>query len=293
LFEISQLRCFVTIVEELHFGRAAERLKMTQPPLSRQIRLLEHQVGATLLERNSRGVRLTAAGQAFLAKAARILRVAEDAVFMARRVAKGEEGSLAVGFTSGAGYNLLPQVVRRLREHVPGIAMTFKEMVSTAQVDALNLGEIDLGLMRPHALNAELDSEVLATEALLLAIPEYEADMWPTAPTLAALHGKPFVMYSPYDARPFYNMLNERFAKEGVVPDIVEHIGQVHTMLALVAAGIGAAVIAEGAGRLKFDGIITRKIDTAPVDTVCVYRCDNKNPVLQLFRERVVSTFRR
>jgi DNA-binding transcriptional LysR family regulator len=292
LFELNQLRCFVTIVEELHFGRAAERLNMTQPPLSRQIRLLEHQVGATLLERSSRGVRLTTAGKVFLPRAARILRVAQDAIFMARRAANGEQGSLAVGFTAGAGYNLLPQAVRRLREQVPGVALTLKEMVSTAQVDALNLGEIDLGLMRPHALNAELESEVLATEALLLAIPDYEADMWPAVPTLADLHGKPFIMYSPHEARPMYQMLSERFARQNIVPDVVEHIGQVHAMLALVGAGIGAALIAEGAARLKFDGVITRKVDTPPVDTVCVFRRDNANPVLQLFRKRIVPTFR-
>ena len=293
MLEISQLRCFVAIAEELHFSRAAERLNMTQPPLSRQIRLLEHQVGATLLERNSRVVRLTAAGRAFLPEAARILRIAEAAAFTARRVAKGEQGSLTIGFTAASGYSLLPQVVRRLREHSPHVSLTMKELVSTAQVEALNAGEIDLGLMRPHAFNTELESRVLATEAMLLAIPEREADAWPTAPTLACLHGKPFVMYSPYEARPFYLMLTERFAREGVVPDVVEHIGQVHTMLALVGAGIGAALVAEGASRLKFDGVVMRRVDTAPVDMVCAYRHDNDNPVLQLFREHVIPTFGR
>src|SRR4051812_30514284 len=111
---MSQLRCFVAIAEELHFRRAAERLNMTQPPLSRQIQLLEHHIGTRLLERSSRVVRLTAAGRAFFPEAARILRIAEDASFTARRVAKGEQGTLAIGFTSGSGYSLLPQLVRRL-----------------------------------------------------------------------------------------------------------------------------------------------------------------------------------
>jgi DNA-binding transcriptional LysR family regulator len=291
MFEISQLRCFVAVAEELHFSRAAERLNMTQPPLSRQIRLLEHHVGARLLERNSRTVRLTAAGKAFFPEAARILRMAEEATFTARRVARGEQGTLSIGFTGGAGYSLLPEVVRRLREHSPGVVLTLKELVSTEQVQALNSGQIELGLMRPHALNAELESALLATEALMLAIPKGEADKWPLAPTLADLHGKPFVMYSPYEARPFHQMLSERFERAGVVPDIVEHIGQVHTMLALVNAGIGAALVAEGATRLHFDGIVVRRMETEPVRMVCAWRRDNENPILQLFKRDIVPNF--
>ncbi|WP_267875245.1 LysR family transcriptional regulator [Massilia sp. Dwa41.01b] len=184
MFELSQLRCFVAVAEELHFSRAAERLNMTQPPLSRQIRLLEHHVGARLLERNSRTVRLTAAGKAFFPEAARILRLADEATFTARRVAKGEQGTLAIGFTGGAGYSLLPEVVRRLREHSPGVALTLKELVSTARVEALNAGQLDLGLMRPHALGGEFDTALLATEALMLAIPAAEAANWPLEPPL-------------------------------------------------------------------------------------------------------------
>jgi DNA-binding transcriptional LysR family regulator len=291
MFEISQLRCFVAVAEELHFSRAAERLSMTQPPLSRQIRLLEHHVGAQLLERNSRTVRLTAAGKAFLPEAMRILRMAEEAAFTARRAAKGEQGALAIGFTSASGYSLLPEVVRRLRERSPAISLNLKELVSTEQVEALNTGELDLGLMRPHAINGELESTLLATEALMLAIPERDADRWPLEPTLADLHGKPFVMYSPYEARPFYQMLSERFAIAGVLPDVVEHIGQVHTMLALVRAGVGAALIAEGAARLKFDGIVMRRMETEPVQMICAWRRDNENPVLELFRREILPTF--
>jgi len=291
MFELSQLRCFVAVAEELHFSRAAERLNMTQPPLSRQIRLLEHHVGVQLLERNSRTVRLTAAGKAFFPEAARILRIAEEATFAARRAAKGEQGNLAIGFTSASGYSLLPEVVRRLRDCAPGVSLTLKELVSTSQVEALNAGELDLGLLRPHPLNGELESRLIARESLMLAIPENEADAWPLEPTLDDVHGKPFVMYSPYEARPFYLMLTERFTRAGVVPDIVEHIGQVHTMLALVRAGVGAALIAEGASRLKFDGIVMRRMATEPVEMVCAWRRDNDNPVLTLFKQQILPSF--
>jgi DNA-binding transcriptional LysR family regulator len=291
LFEISQLRCFVAVAEELHFSRAAERLNMTQPPLSRQIRLLEHSVGVALLERTSRSVTLTAAGAAFLPEATRILRLAQEAAVKARRTASGEQGSLTIGFSAASGYSLLPAVVRGIRRACPQVALNLKELVSTAQVEALNAGEIDLGLMRPHTINSELESILMVTESLMLAIQESDAHLWPEAPTLDCFHGKPFVMYSPYEARPFYQMLSERFARAGVVPDIVEHIGQVHTMLALVGAGMGAALIAEGAARLKFEGIVLRKVATDPVHLVATYRRDNDNPVLALLKQQVLAPF--
>ena len=291
MFEISQLRCFVAVAEELHFSRAAERLNMTQPPLSRQIRLLEHSVGVALLERTSRSVTLTAAGAAFLPEATRILRLAQEAAVKARRTASGEQGSLTIGFSAASGYSLLPAVVRGIRQACPQVALNLKELVSTAQVEALNAGEIDLGLMRPHTINSELESILMVTESLMLAIQESDAHLWPEAPTLACCHGRPFVMYSPYEARPFYQMLSERFAKAGVVPDIVEHIGQVHTMLALVGAGMGAALIAEGAARLKFEGIVLRKVATDPVHLVATYRRDNDNPVLALLKQQVLASF--
>lgn len=293
MFEIGQLRCFVAVAEELHFSRAAERLNMTQPPLSRQIQLLEHSVGAQLIDRSSRVVKLTAAGKAFLPEAARILRMSEEAGLMARRVARGEQGSLAIGFTSASGYTLLPEVVRSLRERTPNIALTLKELVSTAQVEALNAGLLDMALMRPHALQGELVSLPIKTEGMLLAVPADEAAQWPQQPTLACLHQRPFIMYSPYEARPFYQMLTARFEQAGVVPDVVEHIGQVHTMLALVSAGVGAALVSESCLRLQFDGIVYRPMQTEAVSTVCTYRRDNENPILQVFIRELLPQIQR
>lgn len=291
MFELGQLRCFIAVAEELHFSRAAERLNMTQPPLSRQIRLLEGDVGAQLLERNSRTVFLTAAGKAFLAEASHILQLAEQASFRARRVAKGEQGSLSIGFTSASGYSLLPRVVRHLRDRLPGVALALTEMVSTSQVDALNAGRLDLGLMRPHPLNGELASRVLLSEPLVLAMPSDWIDQWPEAPTLASLHGKPFIMYSQQEARPFYQMLTARFERAGVTPDIVEHVGQVHTMLALVRAGLGVALIAESATKLQFDNVSMRPMSTDPVTTVGVWRRDNENPAFHVLRDEVLTPF--
>jgi DNA-binding transcriptional LysR family regulator len=295
MFEISQIRCFVAVAEELHFSRAAERLNMTQPPLSRQIRLLEHHVGTQLLERTSRSVRLTAAGKAFFPDAARILRMAEEAASTARRVAKGEKGSLAVGFTAASGYGLLPEMVRRLRVRSPGISLTLKELVSSAQLEALDSGQLDLGLLRPHAEHGELETVSLARETLVLAIPEGEAGAWTDHPTVASLSRKPFLMYSPYEAYYFYQLLHGLFDRAGVMPEIVEYVGQIHTMLALVHSGIGVALIPEAATRLHFEGIVLRRMETEPVqpvETVCSYRRDNDNPILDIFKRDILNEFR-
>ena len=185
MFELTQLRCFVAVGEELHFSRAAERLHMTQPPLSRQIRLLEHQVGTPLLERTNRVVRFTAAGKAFFPEAARILRLADEAAVTARRVAKGDGGSIAIGFTAAFGYGLLPELVRRLHERAPRISLTLKEMVTSEQLEALDSGQLDVGLMRPHAPHGGLETVLLGREALVLALPQREEKNWPKQPTLA------------------------------------------------------------------------------------------------------------
>jgi DNA-binding transcriptional LysR family regulator len=292
VFEISQLRCFVAVGEELHFGRAAERLNMTQPPLSRQVRLLEHQVGTPLLERTNRVVRFTAAGKAFFPEAARILRLADEAASTARRVAKGEKGSIAIGFTAAFGYGLLPEMVRRLRQRVPSVSLTLKEMVTSEQLEALDGGQLDVGLMRPHPPHGGLETVLLGREALMLAIPERQAKSWPKDPTLACLDGKPLITYSPYEAGYFHQLVQSALDREGVKPDIVDYVPQIHTMLALVDSGIGVALTPETASRLHFQGVLLRRMTMKPlrpVEMVYSYRKDNDNPILATFRREVLE----
>ncbi len=292
MFELSQLRCFVAVGDELHFGRAAERLNMTQPPLSRQIRLLEHQVGTPLLERNNRVVRFTAAGKAFFPEATRILRLSEEAATSARRIANGEQGSIAIGFTAAFGYGLLPGMVRRLHQLVPGISLMLKEMVTSAQLAALDAGQLDVGLMRPHPPQGGLETVLLGREALMLAIPEAQAKRWPQSPTPSCLHQKPLITYSPYEASYFYQLVQSCLDRDGVKPDIVDYVPQIHTMLALVDSGIGVALIPETAARLHFEGVLLRRLATKPprpVEMVFSHRKNNENPILKIFRREVLE----
>ncbi|WP_085316577.1 LysR family transcriptional regulator [Derxia lacustris] len=283
MFDLAQLRCFVAVAEELHFGRAAARLNMTQPPLSRQIQLLEHLVGTRLLERSSRSVRLTAAGRGFLPDAARILRLADEAAASARRVASGAAGTLAIGFTASVGYGLLPALVREARGQTRAVQLTLKEMVSGAQLEALAARQIDLGLLRPPVLHGDLDTLACPNEGLVAALPAAEAGDWPAAPTLASFAGRALVMYSPYEARYFHQLLSGLFERAGVQPEVVEQVSQIHSMLALVRAGIGAALIPAGAAALHFDGVDYRPVATdppTPVELTYAWRRDNDNPAL-------------
>lgn len=294
MFELTHLRCFVAVGEELHFRRAAERLNMTQPPLSRQIRLLEHQVGTPLLERTNRMVKFTAAGKAFFPEAVRILRLAEEAGTTARRIAKAEAGSIAIGFTAAFGYGVLPEVVRRLHKRVPDVSLTLKEMVTGEQVKAIEAGDLDVGLLRPHAPQGNLVTMPLGREALMLAIPSREARKWPQHPTLACLQGKPLIAYSPYEAGYFNHLLQAQLKKARVTPDIVTYVPQIHTMMALVDSGIGVAVMPEAAARLHFDGVLLRRLEmtpSKPVEMALTYRKDNDNPILAVFRKAVSEAF--
>ncbi len=283
MFELNHLRCFVAVAEELNFGRAAARLNMTQPPLSRQIQLLEHHVGTRLLERSSRQVRLTAAGRGFLPEAARILRLADEAAVNARRLAAGAAGSLAVGFTASVGYRLLPLLVKQLRARCPGLHLTLREMVTSAQLEALDARQIDLGLLRPPVEHRDLVTRPGLAEPLVLALPETAARDWPRQPTLKSLHRQPFLMYSPFEARYFHHLVDGLLERAGVAPDIVEHVTQIHSMLALVRAGLGVALVPESAAMLRPEGVVYRPIRTTParpVSLLLAWRKDNDNPVL-------------
>jgi DNA-binding transcriptional LysR family regulator len=220
------------------------------------------------------------------------LRLAQEAATTARRVAKGEQGSLAIGFTATIGYGLLPELVRELRTRVPHISLTLKELVTTAQLEALDSGQLDLGLMRPHIEHHGLKSMSLSREGLMLAIPERDASLWPEHPDLQNLQGAPLLMYSPYEASYFYRLLHDCLDRLDVKPDVVEYVSQIHTMLALVSSGMGVALIPASAARLQFRGITLRHVRTAPpapVELVASWRQDNDNPLLKVLRQEVLT----
>ncbi len=163
-FSLDQVRAFVAVAEELHFGRAAERLAMTQPPLSRSIQKLERSVGATLLDRDSRGVRMTGAGEAFLVECYRMLALVDSARNVAQRVDQGVAGVIRLGFTAVSAIGLLGPLLRALGEQLPDVHVVLREAVTSAQVEGIRRGELDLGLARPPFDTTLLASRLLVRE---------------------------------------------------------------------------------------------------------------------------------
>jgi len=283
MFDISQLRCFVAVAEELHFGRAAQRLNMTQPPLSRQIQLLEHIIQATLLERTSRSVRLTAAGRSFLPEAKRILKLAESAAEVARRIAQGKAGSIKIGYTAVTAYSFLPRLVTACRVRMPEIDLSLKEMVSGEQIEALATGQIDVALLRPPVQRPEFEGAKVASESLLAAIPESNELARKREIDLAAFDKQPFVMYSPHESRYFHDLLVAQFSRAQILPRYVQHLGQIHSIMALVRAGLGCGIVPESAASLHFEGVVLRPLklaERADVELYVVWRRDTDHSLV-------------
>ena len=283
MFDLNQLRCFVTVAEELHFGRAAARLNMTQPPLSRQIQVLEHIIDAPLLERTSRSVRLTPAGRSFLPEARRILKLAESASQVAHRIAMGKTGSLKIGFTAAAAYGYLPELIAACRAKLPEVDFSLKEMVSGDQFEALASGQIDAGLLRPPIARPELQSRRVLAEPLLAAIPKKHPLATSETVSIKDFDGQSFIMYSPYEARYFHDLLVAQFSRAEVLPRYVQHLSQIHSILAMVRAGLGLAIVPAAAASLKIADVKLRplKLRTpSPVELFLVWPREHENPLL-------------
>ncbi len=292
MFELNQLICFVTLAEELHFGRAARRLFMTQPPFSRQIHLLELHVDAKLFDRTSRSVRLTVAGERFLFEARRILRLAEGASAIAKKVALGRTGSLRVGFTAGSAYDFVPRLVTACLADLPDIDLSLKEMVTGDQLEALGSGEIDIGFIRPLLVRHGIDSTKVFAEGLRAAVPSNHPLVRKKLLTLKDLDDQPFVMYSPHESRYFHELIVGQLAQANVHPRYVQYLGQIHSVLALVRAGLGLALVPQSASALHLDNVVMKPIalrSKAPVEVHAVWRRDNTSPLVPL----VVSIARR
>ncbi|MGM1061710.1 LysR substrate-binding domain-containing protein [Saccharothrix sp. Mg75] len=281
-FTLEQLRGFVAVADELHFGRAAVRLKMTQPPLSRQIQKLERAVGAQLLVRDNRRVTLTAAGRVFLAQARRLLALADAAPEQARRVSSGSSGLLRVGFTAASTYGVLGALLNRLSAELPDLDVDLAEMATREQVAGLLNEEVDLGLGRPPFDRAAFGSRPLHREALLIAAPEGHR-LLGAGPvvTAADVGSEPVIMHSPTRARYFYDLV------VGAVPiapeNTVHVVSQVLTMLWLVAAGRGIAFVPESAARLSIEGVGFVRLATAvpePVELHLLWLRASANPAL-------------
>lgn len=283
MYELSQLRCFVAVAEELHFGRAAERLNITQPPLSRQIQILERILNVKLLSRTSRAVRLTPAGKTFLLEARKILRAADEAAVAVRRVALGETGSISIGFTAASAYSYLPNLIRAARKRLHDADLVLKEMVSSEQIEALGARRIDIAFMRSPPPQRGLETLKVQSEQLMVALPERHRLCTQRRVALASLVEEPFIMYSPDEARYFYDLVSRTFSTEGFTPRSIQYLAQVHTILSLVRSGLGVALVPESAAALGVKGVTLKELQMParrPVELFMVWHSKNDNPLV-------------
>ena len=261
-FDLSQLRCLVVLSETLHFGRAASRLNMTQPPLSRQIALLEQRMGVQLFERDRHSVRLLPAGHYFAREARAILQRAEEAAVQTRLAAAGELGTLTIGFTQAASYELLPRLIGLHHARFPTVSYVFRELLIEEQLRQLEAGALDVGLVRPPIDRGRLDAMVMMRDRFALALPSGDKLVGLEEVPIEALHRHAYIAWSPM-ARYFHQILDRLFQEAGVKPHTVVSMAQPPAILAMVRAGLGVAVVPAAMGQLGFSGVVWRRLTTA------------------------------
>lgn len=281
--DLRQLRYFVTVAEELHFGRAAARLHMAQPPLSQAIRQLESELGVALLERTTRRVSLTVAGQAYLERARAILSDVDGAAHQARRTAAGAVGHLAIGCVGSATYSLLPALSRRLSAELPGVDFSFRgEMLAPDQVAALREGTIDVALLRPPVTDPRLEVRRLRRDRLVVAVPEEHPLAGRRRIRPADLDGVDLIVHSAERRSVMYDVVVRLLHDAGADPRIRHEVGETSTLVTLVAGGLGVAIVPEPVTALALDGVAYRPLSAAGagVDLAVAHRDERCEPHL-------------
>lgn len=273
--DLRHLRYFVAVAEERHFGRAAQRLHMAQPPLSQAIRQLEGELGVQLLTRTTRRVDITDAGAAYLERARGVLADVDAAAHEAQRVAAGRAGRVAIGCVGSATYSLLPPLARALREELPGIDFTFRgEMLVPAQLAALRDGSLDVALLRPPADAAGVSLRRLRTDALVVALPDGHRLADDADVRLADLAGDDFIVHAGEGRSVMHAEVVRRCRSAGFEPRIRHEVAETSTLVTFVAAGLGVALVPEPVSRLVVAGACHRPlVDPGPgVDLVVATR---------------------
>jgi len=290
MFELAQLRCFTTVATELNFRRAAERLNMTQPPLSRQIQLLEHHLGVALFTRSTRSVALTAAGRAFFIEAQNLLERAQQAAAAAKRFAEGDIGSVTISFVGSAVYEFLPRVIAEARLKQPHVKISLEEMNTYQQHEAMRARRVDLGIVRSPLLQPGFATECLVREPFVLAVPSNHRLATADSVAVSDLDGEPFLMYSHAAYPPFNELLTGMFRSARVAPQYVQWLGSSLTILALVNAGMGLALVPRCAASVVFKGVTFRDIDLGEgvqSELHLIWRSDNDNPAFKMLLDAI------
>jgi DNA-binding transcriptional LysR family regulator len=296
MFDFRQLRYFIAVAEELSFTRAAQRLHLSQPPLSQQIQALEQDLGIRLLERDKRNVTLTEPGRLFLEQARQILAMAEDARTRVTEAAAGFSGQLKLAYTVSVSFHpALPQTLLRLGQRAPNIRVWLSEMYTEPQFAAVRSGQIDVGFVRDvpsHEDDARaLRLDIIDREPLLLALPSGHRLADRQSLELGEVAGEPFVIQPRELAATLYDRLVQLAAKAGFHPVVRQQAQQLNGLIALVAAGIGLALIPASMRVVKLAGVsyVPLVDPDAYLLLAVASRSENPSPVVQQLLETVAD----
>lgn len=295
MIDLRQLRYFQAVAEELHFGRAAARLAIAQPALSRQVQQLEEELGTPLLRRTQRRVELLPAGALLLERSRAIQQELARTLADVRRTGAGELGKLSLGFIHSSTYGLLPMVIRRFRQLYPGIELELREMPITTQLAALVRGTIDLGLLRVQPAPPELEMAIVMPDPFVLAVPAKHRLAARTRVRLKEVAGEPFLMFDKAQAPLLHDRVQGMCEQAGFTPEVVQRATQLHTMVGLVGGGMGVAVLPASARNLHPRQVrfVTIADKADPLHVALAWRRGHETPAIRSFRkvtEEVAAT---
>ncbi|GEO39838.1 DNA-binding transcriptional LysR family regulator [Skermanella aerolata] len=293
--EIRHLRYFVTVAQERNFTRAAEKLHIAQPPLSRQIQQLEEELGIVLLDRDSRPLRLTEAGRLLYEHAAQVLERFDDLRTMMKRFREAERPRFVIGFVASTIYAALPNLIRRFRAETPGLDVSLVEMVSLEQIAALKDGRIDVGFGRIRLDDPAVRRDVLREERLVVALPLSHALLEREGPlSFTELAGEPLILY-PRVPRPSYaDQVISIFRDRGLEPNIAHEARELQTAIGLVAAEVGICIVPTSVQRLRRDDVVYRELveQTITSPIIMSRRVNDRSPELAVMSRVIIEAYR-
>jgi DNA-binding transcriptional LysR family regulator len=288
--DLRRLRYFVVVAEELSFSRAAQRLRISQPPLSNQIKQLEEELGVQLFKRSSRGVRMTDAGEVLLGDARRIFVQLEQTTRVVQRVGHGEVGRLTLGFVPSASNEVLPSILRKFRQRFPDVELFLREMRPDRVVQRLHDQQIDVGFLYLPLDDASLNIECVSREPLVLALPESHRLASKPRIALQALTEEPFILPARYSMPGLYGQVTKACHQADFVPRAVQKdVWLMQTIVGLVAGNIGVALVPSSLRNLRRRGVIYKPVYglSPTVELGMVWRRDDPGAVLHSFLQVV------
>ena len=281
--ELRHLRYFVTVADELHFGRAAARLGIAQPPLSRQIQNLEAELGFPLFDRSRRRIELSSAGAVLLSHARAVLESVDTAVREARRTHAGERGRVAVGYPSSLAYTGLVGLLRAFRAEFPDVELTVRELSLAEQIEAIKSGALDVGFVRGPLSDKALTAECVRREPLVVGLPADHPLAGKGPLRLETLSSEPFVFFPRPRAPAFFDLLIALCQRAGFTPRILQEAPQVD-VLSLIAAGFGISILPASVREIRRGNVVFRPLVGAPTtELLLVWRAGDTSPSRQAF----------